>query len=123
MTLLKLVIVLLCFLFLLGLSTVICLELYYSSNLPRVADKQEGFVYQMVVNHGFIVYGTKGEFRLLGVAREWLPVACICGLAAGVLNFKYKAFSLPCGACMDVAAHWNKNHRHTRPSIYKASRA
>ncbi len=95
MTLPKLAIIFLCSFFFVGLAAVICLEIYYSSNLPRAADKQRGAVYQMTVNHGFIVYATKGEFELLKTAREFLPIACICGLAAGVLNFKFKVFSSP----------------------------
>jgi hypothetical protein len=94
-TIRKITIILFCFIFLVGLGTVISLELYYSSHLPRVPDGQTGRVNQMTVNHGFVVYGTKREFQLLRVTKEGLPLVCICGLIAGILNFKYRDFTPP----------------------------
>jgi hypothetical protein len=92
MILLRFSVVLLVSIFFVGLLSVIGLEIYYSSNLPRAANKQDGFVYKMTVNHGFVVYGTETEFQILKVSREYFPVACTCGLAAGLLNYKYSVF-------------------------------
>jgi len=78
-----------------GLGTVIGTHLYYSSRLPRVPNEQDGHIYRMVVNHGFIVYGTEQEYRLLGIAEKIFPLSCICGMVAGILNFKYGDFSTP----------------------------
>ena len=64
----------------------ICLELHYASSLPKVSDIQTGHVYQMTVNHGFVVYGTREEFRLLTVARRCFPLAGACFVALFVLK-------------------------------------
>jgi hypothetical protein len=92
MTIRKILIILLCLVFLMGLGTVISIHLYYSSRLPRVPNEQDGHIYRMVVNHGFIVYGTEQEYRFLGIAEKTLALSCICGLIAGILNFKYEDF-------------------------------
>jgi len=94
-TIRKVLIVLLCFVFFAGLGTVVSVHFYYSSHLPRVPNEQSGHIYKMTVNHGFIVYGTERESQLLNLAEKSFPLSCICGLIAGVLNFKYRDFSTP----------------------------
>jgi hypothetical protein len=94
-TIRKITIVLFCFIFLVELGALIGLEIYYSSDLPRIPNEQAGRVYQMTVNHGFVVYGTKQEFQLLSVTKKCIPLGAICGLIAGILNFKYRDFASP----------------------------
>jgi hypothetical protein len=92
-TIRKITIVLFCFIFLMELCALIGLEIYYSSDLPQIPNEQAGRFYQMTVNHGFVVYGTKQEFQILKVTRKCIPLGGICGLIAGILNFKYRDFS------------------------------
>lgn len=94
-TIRKITVILFCFIFLVELGALIGLEIYYSSDLPRIPNEQAGRVYQMTVNHGFVVYGTKQEFQLLRVTRKCIPLGGICGLIAGILNFKYRDFASP----------------------------
>jgi hypothetical protein len=99
----KTLIVLLGSIFIAGLGTVLFLNAFYSSHLPGAPDKEAGRIYQMNANR-FTVYGTKQEFQRLSVAEKWLPFAGICGLIAGVLNFKYRDFSPP-GSKPDLRRH------------------
>jgi len=80
------IIAILCILFLFWLGVDIVLEVYYSSSLPKVSDVQTGHVYQMTVNHGFVVYATKEEFRLLDIDRRCFPLAGACCFALFVLH-------------------------------------
>ncbi len=91
-TIRKTAIVLLCLVFFTGLGTVIFLELYYASHLPQAPEVRVGRVHQVTVNHGFVVYATSAQLHLLRAARRCLPIACLCGLIAGLLNFKYGDF-------------------------------
>lgn len=56
----------------------VCLHLSYSSNLPTISDDKSGHIYRMVVNHGFVVYGTEREFRILGWVENSQPFAMLC---------------------------------------------
>ena len=93
-TIRKCLIVLLCSIFIAGLGAALFLNMFYSSHLPGVPDEKAGRVYRMNANR-FIVYGTKQEFQRLRVAETCLPIAGICGVIAGILNFKYRVFSPP----------------------------
>jgi hypothetical protein len=86
----KNLIVLLLSIFIAELGTVFFLNVSYS-HLPGAPDEQAGRIYRMDANR-FIVYGTKQEFQRLSVAEKCFPFAGICGLIAGILNFKYRAF-------------------------------
>jgi len=88
----KTLIVLLLSIFFAELGTVIFLNISYSSHLPGVPNEQSGRIYRMSVNHGFVVYGTKQESQRLNIAEKYLPLAGICALIAGILNFKYGDF-------------------------------
>ena len=89
----KITIILLCGITLAVLVTAGGMELYYSGYLPPMPDVQKGRIYRMVVQHGFIVYGTKQEFQRLRIVRDYfLLVAIICGGTAGVLNVIYGDF-------------------------------
>lgn len=91
-TIRKTLIVLLLSIFIAEFGIVFFLNVFYSSHLPGAPDKQAGRIYQMNANR-FTVYGTKQEFQRLSVAEKCLPFAGICGLIAGILNFKYRDFA------------------------------
>jgi hypothetical protein len=90
-TIRKILIVLLLSIFLVEFGTDFFLNAYYSSHLPGVPDEKAARIYRMNANR-FTVYGMKQEFQCLSVAEKYLPLAGICGLIAGILNFKYGNF-------------------------------
>ncbi len=90
-TIRKTLIVLLLTIFLVEFGTAFFLSVYYSSHLPGMPDEKSARIYKMDANR-FTVYGTKQEFQRLTVAEKYLPLAGICGLIAGILNFKYGDF-------------------------------
>jgi len=87
----KVLIVLFLLIFFADLGTVLILNVSYSSHLPKASDEKAGRIYRMNANR-FIVYETKQEFQRLTVTEKFLPLAAICGLIAGILNFKYGDF-------------------------------
>jgi hypothetical protein len=91
----KTVIVVLCLAFFTGLGALACLETSYWGNLPKTADEASGRVHQVTVSHGSIRYATQQEVETLGVAKQWALIATVCGLTAGILNFKYRDFTPP----------------------------
>ncbi len=93
-TIRKILIVLLLTIFLVEFGTAFSLSVYYSSHLPGVPDEKIARVYRMNANR-FTVYGTRQEFKRLNTAEKYLPVAGICGLIAGILNFIYRDFPPP----------------------------
>jgi hypothetical protein len=46
----------------------------------------------MTANHGYVVYGTLHEFKLLGDARVAFDVGAVLTFIAGLLNVKYGDF-------------------------------
>jgi hypothetical protein len=72
------------------------LEIHYSSALPKKPNNSSGRLYQISVNHGFIVYGTLREVELLHYAKISFLASSIFALAAGLINAKYGDF-LPWG--------------------------
>jgi hypothetical protein len=54
------------------------LHLSYSSNLPAIPDEKSGHIYRMVVNHGFVIYGSEREFRILRWVENSQPFAIVC---------------------------------------------
>jgi len=71
------------------------LHLCYSSNLPSVPDEKTGHIYRMVLNHGFVVYGTMREFRILTWVEnsQFLLITCcfivlIMGLRTGDIKMR-----------------------------------
>ncbi|HXR46668.1 MAG TPA: hypothetical protein VN784_04440 [Candidatus Limnocylindrales bacterium] len=93
-TIRKIIITLLLSIFIAELSAVLFLNVSYSHHLPKAPDEKTGRIYRVNANR-FIVYGTKQEFQRLNIAEKYLPFAAICGLIAGILNFKYKDFHSP----------------------------
>ena len=68
-------------------------EISYSTSMPKSPQPETGRLKAISVNHGVIVYVTEEEFRrahlidhLLFYFGGW------CGLAAGLLNYKYNVF-------------------------------
>jgi hypothetical protein len=87
----KTFIALLLLIFVAEFCTVFYLNTFYSSHLPGAPDEKTGRIYRMNANR-FNVYGTEQEFQRLSVAEKFLPIAGVCGLLAGILNFKYGDF-------------------------------
>jgi hypothetical protein len=66
--------------FLMQLIAAVWLHLSYSSNLPKTPDEKTGRIYRMVVNHGFVVYGSEREVRILRNVENFQPIAIMCFL-------------------------------------------
>jgi hypothetical protein len=64
------------------------LHLSYSSNLPTVPDEKSGHIYRMVVNHGFVVYGSEQELRILRWVENSQPFAIVCFLTAAIVGLR-----------------------------------
>ena len=65
------------------------LHLSYSSNLPIAPDEKSGHTYRMVVNHGFVVYGSEREFRVFRWVENTQPFAIVCFLVTFILALRY----------------------------------
>jgi hypothetical protein len=61
----------------------------YSSNLPGAPDEKTGHIYRMVVNHGFIRYGTEQEFHTLKMVEDFQMIAALAFLLAVVLSMSW----------------------------------
>jgi hypothetical protein len=61
----------------------------YSSNLPNAPDVKAGRVYRMVVNHGFVCYGSERELRTLRWAENSQPFALVFALMAVIIGVRY----------------------------------
>lgn len=64
----------------------------YASNLPEAPDENARRVYRMVVNHGFVRYGTEQDIRILRWAQNSQMIAVACLLIAIVLRLRYDDF-------------------------------
>jgi predicted MPP superfamily phosphohydrolase len=65
----------------------------YSSNFPKMPDEKTGRIYRMVVNHGFVVYGSEREVRVLRNVENSQPIAIVCFLVVftvGLLSGDFK---------------------------------
>jgi hypothetical protein len=67
-------------------------HLCYSSNLPTVQDDKSGHVHRMVVNHGFVVYGTNREFRAYRWIENLQPFAVVGGFVVLILGLRFGDF-------------------------------
>jgi len=56
------------------------LHFSYSSNLPKMPEEKSGRIYRMVVNHGFVVYGSEREFYIFQIVQNSQPIAVMCFL-------------------------------------------
>jgi len=61
----------------------------YSSNLPSAPDVKTGRIYRMVVNHGFVCYGSERELRSLRWAENSQPFALVFALMAFIIGVRY----------------------------------
>jgi len=74
--------------FALSVIASVWLHLSYSSNLPTIPDEKSGHIYRMVVNHGFVVYGTEREFRVLRWVEYSQPFAILCFLIVFIVGLR-----------------------------------
>jgi len=86
----KIIINLSLFIFIVVLLLMIGVEDNYSRRLPREPNVQDGHIFRMIVNHGFVVYGTEKEFRLLRFSRTLFSFEFIWFSIAGILIVKYQ---------------------------------
>jgi len=66
------------------------IHLSYASNLPDTPNDKTGRIYRMVVNHGFVRFGTEGELRSFRWMDNTQTVAMIFLVIGIVLAIKYK---------------------------------
>jgi type IV secretory pathway TraG/TraD family ATPase VirD4 len=83
--------------FALELIAFVGIHVSYSSNLPTRMDETSGHIYQMVVNHGFVVYGTDTEFRAFRWVENLQPFAIACALVAVIIGLRYGDFKMAPG--------------------------
>jgi hypothetical protein len=83
--------------FVLNLIICVWVQISYASNLPTVSEEKTGHIYRMVVNHGFIVYGTEKEFKVLRWSENTLPIAIACFLCAMIIGLRYGIFKIAPG--------------------------
>jgi len=65
------------------------IHIYYYESLPSVPDEGVGRTSRLVVNHGYVRYGSERELRALRVVEGSLPMAGFMLLAAGALGLRY----------------------------------
>jgi hypothetical protein len=68
-------------------------HLSYTSKLPDSPNKTTGQTYRMIVNHGFVRYGTKKDLQVLRFAENWQLFAIVSTAIAAYLNVKYQVFN------------------------------
>lgn len=66
-----------------------CVECYYYSSLPGAPDENTGRVYKMLVNHGFVRYGSQAQRRIFQITKDIFPVAGLLFLTAIVLGLRW----------------------------------
>jgi hypothetical protein len=66
------------------------IDLSYASNLPDAPNDKTGRIYRMVVNHGFVRYGTEEDLRLFRWMENTQPVAMTFLVMGIVLAIRYK---------------------------------
>lgn len=69
------------------------IHLSYASNLPGAPDQKAGNVYRIVVNHGFVRYGTERELQALRWAENSQMIAIAFLLVAIILGVKFDVFN------------------------------
>lgn len=70
------------------------IHLLYSSRLPSAPDSRTGHIYRMVVNHGYVRFGTDRESRILRVMENGLPIAGIVFASASLLGLWLGVFHI-----------------------------
>jgi hypothetical protein len=68
------------------------LNIFYASNLPEAPDEKTGQIYRMVVNHGFVRYGTERELHALRWAENSRLIAIAFFAIAAILGMRYDVF-------------------------------
>lgn len=57
-------------------------DAFFCYSLPRTPNRGTGAVYRLVVSHGFVRFGTRGDVRMLRAMRDGAPVAALVFVAA-----------------------------------------
>ena len=74
------------------------IHIYYCESLPSTPNEGAGRTYRMVVNHGFVRYGSEREFRTLRAVEGSFPIPCFMFLAAVALGLRYDHFPIRRGS-------------------------
>ena len=97
MKLRKTILALLLGVFSLWVITTAWIHVSYSSSLPGAPDEKTGHIYRMVVNHGFVCYGSEREFQIFKAVEDFEPVAILLFLLAAVLGMSWGIFQIAKG--------------------------
>lgn len=73
------------------------LHISYASNLPDAPDAKTERIYRVVVNHGFVRYGSEREVRILRWVENSQPIAFVCFLIASIVGLKSGDFKIAPG--------------------------
>jgi hypothetical protein len=66
----------------------------YASNLPETLDVKSGRIHRMVVNHGFVRYGSERELRRLRWMDNSASFVIVCFLMAIIIGIRYGDFHI-----------------------------
>jgi hypothetical protein len=82
-----------------GLSVLsgVGIHLCYYSYLPATPDEKNGHTYRLVVNHGFIRYGTEREIHAFKIIEDFQLVAGLLFLLAIVLGMRWGIVKIASG--------------------------
>jgi len=75
----------------------------YASNLPDAPDEKIGRIHKLVVNHGFVRYGTERELHRLLWAQNSQMIAIVLFLSAFILGIRWGIFHVRVGRKSDTA--------------------
>jgi len=72
----------------------VSIHLYYYEDLPRHPDEKRGRIHRMVVNHGFVRYGSEKELHALRLADDLPPTGVVLLITAIVLGLEWGIFKV-----------------------------
>ena len=73
------------------------IHLSYCEKLPSTPDEKAGRIYRMVVNHGFVRYGSERELHILKTVEDSQPIVILLFLLALVLGMSWGIFKIAKG--------------------------
>ena len=95
MLMLRKTIIGLCFAgFIASLFFFVWIHLSYTVSLPAGPNEKTGNVYRLLVNHGYVRYGTEQDLRNFRLAETSWPYAILLFLIAMILGLKWRIFQI-----------------------------
>jgi F0F1-type ATP synthase assembly protein I len=73
---------------------IIGVHVFYSSNLPGAPNEAAGRIYKIIVNHGFVRYGTQSDLRVFNWAENLFPFGLVLFFCAALLGLRFGIFKV-----------------------------